>query len=414
MTSGCLRTSLRWVLAGLFIAACLSLPLVGAEDERPKQAEKERAADEDIDWNRARALLRKERGGEKLTEDEAAYLRRAKEVRAKMQRQGRRPDARPQAGERPQQISGKESTGLIPLPDMPADAEYKGQSGGLYGHGRNTPPEAHLKAALEVAKQIQPLDADGKPDPNGKIVLISNGMSNTTQHFSAFMKLAASDADKSSRLVIVDGAFGGQEAGRWANAPDKAEGDGATPWQALDRRLGQAGVSPQQVQVLWVLQARAGPAALGAFPKHAEALKENLVTVLNRMKTKFPNLRIAYLSNRIYAGYATGGLNPEPFAYESAFANRWLIDEQIEGRAELNYDPSKGEVKSPLLLWGPYLWADGVKGRKGDGLAFTREDLAGDGTHPSQSGRQKVAKLLLEFFKTDATAKGWFVGIENR
>jgi lysophospholipase L1-like esterase len=43
-----------------------------------------------------------------------------------------------------------------------------------------------------------------------------------------------------------------------------------------------------------------------------------------------------------------------------------------------------------------------------DDLIWTREDLAGDGTHPSPSGQQKVADSLLRFFKTDATAKTWF------
>ena len=36
------------------------------------------------------------------------------------------------------------------------------------------------------------------------------------------------------------------------------------------------------------------------------------------------------------------------------------------------------------------------------------EDLAGDGTHPSPSGRRKVAGLLLRFLKTDPTARAWF------
>jgi hypothetical protein len=40
---------------------------------------------------------------------------------------------------------------------------------------------------------------------------------------------------------------------------------------------------------------------------------------------------------------------------------------------------------------------------------WKREDLAGDGTHPSASGQLKVAELLLRFFKTDATTKTWFV-----
>ena len=46
--------------------------------------------------------------------------------------------------------------------------------------------------------------------------------------------------------------------------------------------------------------------------------------------------------------------------------------------------------------------------RKEDGLTWVRSDLAGDGVHPSDSGRRKVADLLLEFFTTDPLAKGWF------
>ncbi len=137
-------------------------------------------------------------------------------------------------------------------------------------------------------------------------------------------------------------------------------------------------------------------------------MKGHVVTILNGLKERFPNLRIAYLSSRIYAGYAKSTLNPEPYAYESAFVVRWLIQDQINGEPSLNYDADKGPVKSPLLLWGPYLWADGEKGRKIDGLVWKPEDLAGDGTHPSDSGRRKVAERLLDFVKTDSTASGWF------
>lgn len=93
-------------------------------------------------------------------------------------------------------------------------------------------------------------------------------------------------------------------------------------------------------------------------------------------------------------------MNPEPYAYESAFVVRWLIEDQINGEEHL--------VKSPLLLWGPYLWANGEKGRRTDDLVWRSEDLGPDGTHPSPSGQRKVAELLLKFFKTDPTAKAWF------
>jgi len=32
-----------------------------------------------------------------------------------------------------------------------------------------------------------------------------------------------------------------------------------------------------------------------------------------------------------------------------------------------------------------------------------------DGMHPSPSGKQKVARMLLNFFKTDPPARKWFV-----
>jgi lysophospholipase L1-like esterase len=34
--------------------------------------------------------------------------------------------------------------------------------------------------------------------------------------------------------------------------------------------------------------------------------------------------------------------------------------------------------------------------------------LGADGTHPSPAGRQKVADMLLTFFKNDASTKLWF------
>lgn len=131
-------------------------------------------------------------------------------------------------------------------------------------------------------------------------------------------------------------------------------------------------------------------------------------SIASRRILQFLNVRIAYLGSRIYGGYSTGALNPEPFAYESAFPVRWLIQDQIRGEPALNYNESKGPVKAPLLLWGPYFWADGVTPRRADKLVWERDDLAGDGTHPSPSGRTKVANMLLDFFRSNETAKSWF------
>jgi hypothetical protein len=372
------------------------------------------AADDDqIDWQKARELLRRQRQGQSLTDEEKAYLQRARQQRAA----GRSGRAHPQGEgrtQRDQALRGKETTGMIPVTEL-VDGRYKGQRGGLYGNGKNTPPASHQAAAERELAKIRLLDANGEPSKNGKVVLISLGMSNTTQEFSQFKKMVDADPNKSPDVVIVDCAQGGQAAAQWAYPEKYKRVDRRTgrqrpsPWVVMDERIKSAGVSAEQVQLVWIKQAEMGPANLGEFPKHARVLQKNIAVILRKLKARFPNLRIAYLSSRIYAGYARGSPNPEPYAYESAFSVRWLIEEQIAGNPELNYDAKKGRVESPLLLWGPYLWGDGVRPRKSDGLVWKREDLAGDGTHPSQSGRRKVAEMLLRFFKSDVDTKGWFL-----
>ena len=296
------------------------------------------------------------------------------------------------------------SVGFKPLSELGTDL-YQGYPGGLYPEGQNVPPPEHEAAGLALANQIQPLDAHGQPNSqNGRIVLLSIGMSNTTQEFSAFMRIANADRERNPRLVIVDGAQGGMSANRIINPDDGA--NGTRFWTTVSQRLERAGVTPNQVQVAWVKQADPGPTL--AFPADAEQLQGELAIIARILKDRFPNIKIAYYSSRIYAGYATTRLNPEPFAYQSGFAVKWLIESQINGDPELNYDPARGQVNAPWLAWGPYLWADGLTPRQ-DGLTWECDDFQTDGTHPSESGRQKVANLLLDFFKTDPTARPWFL-----
>ena len=357
---------------------------------------------DELDIPKAKQIRERFLKGEPITKEERAYLERAK---AEFQRK----QAANKAPGKTLTTPPKSSTGLIPLTDFPAEARYHEQDGGLYGLGKNIPPDSQLKAATGAAKEIVPRDASGKPATDGKIVLASVGMSNTTQEFSRFKMLAARDASVSPSLVIVDGAQGGVTAAIWANPHRAVQAGRPDPWVVFDQRLKQAGVTPAQVQAVWLKQANGNPDPSSEFPKYAEQLKDQLAVIVRALKTQCPNLQIVYLSSRVYGGYATTPLNPEPFAYESAFSVRWLIRDQVEGKPGLNHDGARGKIEAPVLLWGPYLWADGVKARKSDRLVWDRADLGDDGTHPSPSGRQKVAELLLNFLKEDSTAKGWFV-----
>ena len=360
-----------------------------------------------IDFERARVLQQRQRAGETLTAEERVYLEKA---RAARQEQPRGKSAnRPVPADRGAAPKPRESLGLRPVDEFGPSDTYKGYSGGLYGEGRNEPPLAHRAAAMEAARSIRPLGPDGSPDPDGKIVLISNGMSNTTREFQVFVTMARQEPEINPRLVVVDCAQGGQEAGDWARSADRFRRETRDPWEVQAERLRQAGVTPAQVQVVWMKQARRQPASLGEFPKHAQVLQADQAEVLRHLKRAFPNLKLAYLSSRIYAGYAGTQQNPEPYAYESAWANQWLIQQQISGDPALNFDASRGEVKAPVILWGPYLWADGVKGRRSDDLVYGRSDLVADGTHPSEGGTRKVSQQLLSFFKRDPTSRPWFV-----
>jgi hypothetical protein len=350
-----------------------------------------------IDLNRVKKLYEKSRQGDKLTPEEQKYLDRAIQELKKAPNKNADP-VKPNPGKTDGKRQEQPFTGLKPLSDMTGDDRYKGEDGGLYGGGMNEPPRVHQLAAQEALQKIVPLDAQGKPSQNGKIVFISLGMSNAAGVFSTFKDVADRDPQKSPEVLIVNCAIGGAGVSSWASR-------GSGTWQKVAERLKAAGVTAEQVQAAWIKHADPGPSP-DTFPlQYARHVKDKIAASLAITRSTFPNLRVAYLSSRTYGGYNIAGIrrvNPEPFAYETAYSVRWVIQDQIARE-------KKGKVDGPVLLWGPYLWADGVMPRKRDQLAWERKDFAADGVHPSKIGGQKVANLLLEFFKTDAHAKTWFV-----
>jgi hypothetical protein len=279
--------------------------------------------EEPIDRARVKELYEKSKKGDKLTPDEQKYLDRA--IQEFKKSKDKRPEPPgPIPGKADEKREEQKSTGLVPLTEMTALDRYKGEDGGLYGGGKNEPPRTHQLAAQEALRRITPLDGDGKPATDGKIVFISLGMSNTSGEFRLFVR-------------------------------------------------------PEQVQVAWIKHAEPGPLPDTSPLQYARKVKEDIAASLAVTRAMFPNLRVAYLSSRIYGGYNIAGfrrVNPEPFAYETAFSVRWVIEDQINREKE-------GKVEGPVLLWGPYLWADGVTPRRSDKLVWERKDLGEDGVHPS-------------------------------
>jgi hypothetical protein len=299
----------------------------------------------------------------------------------------------------PAQNCNNTSIGQVPLIDL-GTGTYQGFTGGLYPNGQNAPPPAHLARGINARSLVVPRDAAGLPAASGRIVLLSIGMSNTTQEYSTWVVTANGDPNKNPAVMVVDGAQGGQDAVIIANP-------NANFWTVVDQRLASAGVTPQQVQAVWLKEAIAG--VTGGFPGASTQLQGLLAQIARNIRARYPNVQLCFCSSRTYAGYATVSLNPEPYAYESGFAVRWLIEQQMNGDPQLNCDPQLGPVLAPWLGWGPYLWTDGTTPRS-DGLVWLCADVQSDGTHPSTSGRAKVANLLQQFFTTDALTVPWYLG----
>ncbi len=296
-----------------------------------------------------------------------------------------------------QRVSAANQLGLLPLHDLGPSRSYQGAPGGLYP-GSNTIPGSHLQAGLAEAARILPRNCAGTVDPTGTIGFVSIGMSNTSLEWRALINLARRQEDLNPEVTLIDGALAGQTASSIADP-------NAFYWDHLENVVSQEGLSPLQVQAAWFLEANASPR--GGFPSATVLLRDQERSALQNLRSRFPNLRIVFMGSRIYAGYATTPLNPEPYAYESGFAVKWLIEDQIDGDPGLNHDPAQGPIMAPWIDWGAYTWADGLQPRS-DGLIWTLQDYATDGTHPSDSGSRKVARLLLDAFRVNPTSRWLF------
>ncbi|HYM77006.1 MAG TPA: Ig-like domain-containing protein [Candidatus Dormibacteraeota bacterium] len=331
----------------------------------------------------------------------------------------------------------------LDLMDMTASENYLHFQGGLYENSSDTVPTDHDTAGKAAAVAIQPLDHTGKASSSGAIVFLGIGMSNATEEFSAFSSTAAADSGVNhATLAIEDGATGAATACYWTVAQGQT---GATCPNAkgvllnnqydrvrdtvLATAVGAPSAPPgcgstsnpclteAQVQVLWIKNAnpRPGPAGertlcdatvsgcVNNSGTEAILYEAQLGATIRAAKSRYPNLKEVFLATRIYAGYATDGLNPEPYAYEYGYSAKWLIEAQIVQERNNTVDPVAGDMSytsgtAAWTAWGTYIWADGATPRS-DGLEWLQSDFQSDGTHPNATGTTKVVDQLMGYFK---------------
>jgi hypothetical protein len=354
---------------------------------------------------------------------------------------------------------------LVPLMDMTSSQKYLGFEGGLYENSSDTPPsDAHDPDGKKFAAAIKPLDQNGNSSSSGAIVILGIGMSNATLEFSAFVAATNPNQKVNPSLAVLDGAYGSVTACPWTVVQGKTtaacpEYTSGVPSEnqydrVRDTVLATAKTAPlappgcgttanpcfteKQVQVLWIKNANPSPAlhgfaSLQPFTDSCASesgtieacnYEKQLGETIRAAKTRYPNLQQVFISTRIYAGYASVPLNPEPYSYEYGFSGKWLIQAQVDQIRNGTVDPVAGDldytngITAAWTAWGPYLWAYGTTPRS-DQLIWCNgqsgspcngeDDFQSDGTHPSpDAGVPKVVNLMMKFFSTSPYTPVWF------
>lgn len=342
----------------------------------------------------------------------------------------------------------------VPLDDARGGPPYMGRyEVGLYPGGTIKMPAQHYAEGLARANAIQPLDANGNPDPiNGQIAMTSVGMSNTasawcntngdipakldaegkiTCYLWSFGGRAnGAGSARNPFLHIVSGAFPAQIALGWidnstvvrSNPPNPLLPDGVVGQYT---RLAEyffpyesPPVTEAQVQVAWIKQLNPSPNfALPEPEADAYVLRNRLAQIIRIMKSRYPNLKMVFMTNAGWRGNNTNGFHPEPIGYEAGLANKWLIQAQIEQVASdgQRVEPGAGDLDyrteiAPWIGWGPTFWAHGLDSRESDGLNWNPTEYLADGVHLEITGVSKEGLMLHHFFSSSPLTHCWFVG----
>ena len=161
---------------------------------------------------------------------------------------------------------GKTSFGLKPLTEMTAEDKYKGEDGGLYGGGKNEPPQRTLAAAKRETAKIVPLDAEGQA---GHRRQDRPGVDQHVQRHDgvfAFKKIADADPQKSPLLTIVDCAQGGQAMAQWVDPKGQ-------PWAEADQRCRRPASVPNRCRSPGSSWPTCGPS--GELAEHGKKLQKD-------------------------------------------------------------------------------------------------------------------------------------------
>jgi hypothetical protein len=303
------------------------------------------------------------------------------------------------------------TTPILPINDLgTANMQYcpngaNCQSGYLYDTSNST-DTTYQNLGISFTNNI---------NLSSQYIFAALGFSNPNLEFAKLTSLAKTTLSPTTKLSMVDAAEGSVDAACMSGRVTSPCSD-PNYWATngyVDNALGH---HESEVVAVWLKVTNANDTS--AFPTDATNLQCDIETIITGhpptfcptfagtafigLKAYFQNLQFVYVSSRSYAGYHSNDtINPEPYSYETGFANKWAVHDSV-----LSVEQTK---LPPWVGWGPYFWTNGLLPRSDD-LTWTCQDVKPlDGRHPTDpSGQLKTAVMLLNFLKTDTTATPWF------
>lgn len=270
---------------------------------------------------------------------------------------------------------------------------------GLYPNRSNQMPDDYREWGIEVANSITKVDANGNPDPKGRIVLGSiNGMSNFNNETKSLYDLIWTKYQRSAPFVRFNGNRGSWDLSRIVNDPDGYWHD---PRGGAYTRYIKRGLHPEQMQVTLMKNSIRG---LDLDKQGCtNAIESQWNRAIDTTLELFPNIKIILMSSAMWTGFNTKQLpRKEPQAYYEGYGVKQLIERRIESfRA--------GDRSYPFIGWLTYMWADGDNARSFDGLKWLSSDFAVDKVHPGPGALQKWSTRMLNALESLPVTKPWFL-----
>lgn len=170
----------------------------------------------------------------------------------------------------------------------------------------------------------------------------------------------------------------------------------STVWDTVNSRMVAAGIAYSEIQAIWLQDDLINMEAT-TFPATPIAVKDAYISLIEKLKSKFPKLKHIFLSARPYSGFTTDIKHDEPKGYYNGWACKWVVEAQIAGTI-------------PAIPWvcdSIYMWTDGTTPRE-DGFSIVEANYNPDGIHLSNSGKTKFGDYLFDELKAHPVADNYF------